>query len=106
MPGDRKSVEPMAAVTAPARVPAQHQSLLHFVGNAAWSDEAVLAKVRALVLPAVGGRRPIEALIIDGHGLPQKGRQLVGLAIPYFRHVGHAATCPVAGTPLIAHHAV
>src|SRR5229473_6861212 len=34
MPGDRKSVEPMAAVTAPARVPAQHQSLLHFVGNA------------------------------------------------------------------------
>ena len=34
MPGERKSVEPMAAVTAPARVAAQHQSLLHFVGNA------------------------------------------------------------------------
>jgi SRSO17 transposase len=39
MPGERKSVEPMAALTAPARVPAQHQSLLHFVGNAPWSDE-------------------------------------------------------------------
>src|ERR1700693_1619318 len=28
----RKSVEPMAAVTAPARVSVQHQKLLHFVG--------------------------------------------------------------------------
>ena len=33
MPCERKSVEPMAAVTAPARVAAQHQSLLHFVGE-------------------------------------------------------------------------
>ena len=41
---DRKSVEPMAAATAPARTAPQHQSLLHFVGNAAWSDAAVLRK--------------------------------------------------------------
>ena len=34
MPCERKSVEPMAAVTAPARTAAQHQSLLHFVGEA------------------------------------------------------------------------
>ena len=53
MPCERKSVEPMAAVTAPARTAAQHQSLLHFVGNAAWSDEKVLAKVREMVLPAI-----------------------------------------------------
>jgi SRSO17 transposase len=33
MPCERKSVEPMAAVTAPARVWAQHQSLLHFVSD-------------------------------------------------------------------------
>jgi SRSO17 transposase len=32
MPCERKSVEPMAAITAPARTAAQHQSLLHFVG--------------------------------------------------------------------------
>ena len=38
LPGERKSVEPMAARTAPARTAAQHQSLLHFVANAAWSD--------------------------------------------------------------------
>ena len=47
----RRSVEPMAAVTAPAGVSAQHQKLLHFVANAPWSDEAVLAKVRQMVLP-------------------------------------------------------
>jgi SRSO17 transposase len=40
----RKSVEPMAATTAPDRTSAQHQSLLHFVGAANWSDENVLAK--------------------------------------------------------------
>jgi SRSO17 transposase len=43
MPCERKSVEPMAAVTA--RLAAQHQSLLHFVGNAPWSDEAILAEL-------------------------------------------------------------
>jgi SRSO17 transposase len=53
MPCERKSVEPMAAVTAPARVGAQHQSLLHLVGEAAWSDKSVLAKVREMVLPAI-----------------------------------------------------
>ena len=44
MPIDRKSVEPMAAVTAPGQVAAKHQSLLHFVGNAPWSDAAMLGK--------------------------------------------------------------
>src|ERR1700686_308205 len=64
MPCERKSVEPMAAVTAPARVGAQHQSLLHFVGEAAWSDARVLAEVRTMVLPAMERHGPIEAWII------------------------------------------
>ncbi|TJW10893.1 MAG: IS701 family transposase, partial [Mesorhizobium sp.] len=38
MPMERKSVEPLAAVAAPSRVAAKHQSLLHFVGQAPWSD--------------------------------------------------------------------
>jgi SRSO17 transposase len=50
-PLERKSVEPMAAATAPARTSAQHQSLLHFVGKAPWSDERVLAKVRGIPSP-------------------------------------------------------
>lgn len=35
LPGERKSVEPMAAVTAPQRTAAQHQSLLHLLAKAA-----------------------------------------------------------------------
>ena len=72
MPCARKSVEPMAAITAPERTAAQHQSLLHFVGEGNWSDEKVLAKVREMVLPALERHGPIEAWIIDD-GLPQEG---------------------------------
>jgi SRSO17 transposase len=55
----RKSVEPMAAVTAPAAVSAQHQKLLHFVAEAPWSDERVLAKVREMVVPAIARHGPM-----------------------------------------------
>src|SRR5258705_12110053 len=65
MPCERKSVEPMAAITAPERTAAQHQSLLHFIGEGRWSDEKVLAKVRELVLPELERHGPIEAWIID-----------------------------------------
>lgn len=67
MPVARKSVEPLAAVMAPARVSARHQSLLHFVGQAPWSDEALIARVRDWVLPRMVERGgPITAWIIDG----------------------------------------
>ena len=45
LPVNRKSVEPMAAVTAPERVAAQHQSLLHFVGAGGWSERKQPAPV-------------------------------------------------------------
>ena len=83
LPCERKSVEPMAAVTAPERTAAQHQSLLHFVGNATWSDERVLAKVREMVLPEVERHGPIEAWIIDDTGFPKQGRHSVGVARQY-----------------------
>src|SRR5271154_1415113 len=62
MPGERKSVEPIASVVAPSRVSAEHQSLLHLVGQSAWSDESLLAKVRELVVPAMETQGRIEAL--------------------------------------------
>jgi len=104
MPGERKSVEPMAAVTAPARVAAQHQSLLHFVGNAPWSDERVLARVRELVLPTLERRGPIEAWIIDDTGFPKKGRHSVGVARQYCGQLGKQDNCQVAVTLSIANH--
>src|SRR6266403_649488 len=77
MPGERKSVEPMAAVTAPHRTAAQHQSLVHFVGEGRWTDEKVLAEARQMVLPAIERHRPIEACIIDDTGFPKEGRHSV-----------------------------
>src|SRR5215210_3059075 len=79
----RPSVEPIAAVTAPARVAAQHQSLLDFVGQAPWSDAAVLTRVRDLVRPVMERTGPIEAWIIDDTGFPKKGRHSVGVARQY-----------------------
>src|SRR5438309_7419208 len=90
LPGERKSVEPMAARTAPARTAAQHQSLLHFVGVATWSDEKVLAKVRELVLPAIEKDGPIEAWIIDDTGLPQTRNAFGRRAASILRSTGQA----------------
>ena len=105
LPSERKSVEPMAAVTAPARVAAQHQSLLHFVGNAPWSDAAVLAEVRALVLPAIERAGPIEAWIVDDTGFPKKGRHSVGVARQYCGELGKQDNCQVAVTLSLANRA-
>jgi SRSO17 transposase len=101
LPGERKSVEPMAAKTAPARTAAQHQSLLHFVGVATWSDEKVLAKVREMVLPAMG---PVEAWIIDDTGFPKQGKHSVGVQHQYCGQLGKEANCQVAVSLSIANH--
>jgi SRSO17 transposase len=100
----RRSVEPMAAVTAPARVSAQHQKLLHFVANAAWSDELMLAKVRELVVPSMTRHGPIEAWIIDDTSFPKKGRHSVGVHHQYCGQLGKQANCQVVVTLSIANH--
>ena len=76
-PSERKSVEPLAAVTAPSRVSAQHQSLLHFVAQSPWSDARVLARVLELTLPSITISEPIEAWIIDDTSFPKKGKHSV-----------------------------
>ena len=104
MPIERKSVEPMAAVTAPAQVAAKHQSLLHFVGNAPWSDAAMLAKVGELVLPAITRNGPIEAWIIDDTGFPKKGRHSVGVTRQYCGQLGKQDNCQIAVSLSLANH--
>jgi len=104
MPGERKSVEPMAAVTAPARVAAQHQSLLHFVGEGRWSDERVLAKVREMVLPEMEWHGPISAWIIDDTSFPKQGRHSVGVARQYCGQLGKQDNCQVAVSLSIANN--
>src|ERR1700739_3824971 len=93
LPGERKSVEPMAALTAPARTAAKHQSLLHFVAIAPWSDEAVLTEVRQMALPKIEALGAIEASIIDDTGFPKKDncQAVVSLSI-----ANHHASLPIA----------
>lgn len=93
----RKSVEPLAAVTAPERTAAQHQSLLHLVAQAPWSDAAVLRRVRERVLPSVCREEPIQAWIIDDTGYPKKGKHSVGVARQYCGQVGKQENCQIRG---------
>jgi SRSO17 transposase len=96
LPGERKSVEPMAARLEPARVQAVHQSLHHFVAKAEWSDEGVLAEVRAEVLPAITRQGAIRAWIVDDTGFPKKGKHSVGVARQYCGQLGKQDNCQIA----------
>src|SRR6202049_4902936 len=104
MPWEPKRVEPMAAVTAPERTAAQHQSLLHFVGEGRWSDEKVLAKIREMVLPRIERHGPIAAWIIDDTGFPKQGRYSVGVARQYCGQLGKQDNCQVAVSLSLANH--
>src|ERR1019366_4074117 len=104
MRGERKGGEPMAAVTAPDRTAAQHQSLLHFVGQSPWSDEKVLAKVGEMVLPSIESHGPIEAWIIDDTGFPKTGEHSVGVARQYCGQLGKRENCQVAVSLSVPNH--
>jgi len=96
LPIERKSVEPLAAVTDPSRVAAKHQSLLHFVGQAPWSDEALMGRVRERVMPLIERHGLIRAWIVDDTGFPKKGKHSVGVARQYCGQLGKQDNCQVA----------
>ncbi len=104
MPVERKSVEPLAAVTAPGRTAAQHQSLLHFVGQGGWSDGRVMVAIRDQVLPSIERHGAIEAWIIDDTGFPKKGKHSVGVTRQYCGQLGKQDNCQVAVSLSIANH--
>lgn len=104
LPGRRKSVEPMAARVCPEDVRSAHQSMHHLVADAEWSDEALLATVAALVLPALTRGGAPCTWIIDDTGFPKKGSHSVGVARQYCGQVGKTDNCRGAvrlslGTP-------
>src|SRR3954454_840500 len=102
LPGERKSVERMAAPLDPGRVPSLHQALHHFVATAPWGDAAVLAAVREQVLPALARHGPVAAWIIDDTAFPKKGRHSVGVARQYCGQLGKQENCQVAVTLSVA----
>src|SRR6201987_488597 len=96
LPGERKSIEPMAARLDPAHVQAKHQSLHHVVAQADWDDAALLAAVRAQVLPAIERHGPVRYWIVDDSGFPKQGTHSVGVARQYCGQLGKQDTCQVA----------
>ena len=96
LPGERKSVEPMAARLAADNVRRMHQSLHHVVADAPWSDGAVLDRCLDFVIPAMLRRGPVVAWVVDDTGFPKKGRESVGVARQYCGQVGKQDNCRVA----------
>ena len=95
MPGERKSVEPMAARLAPDRVRAMHQAMHHFVATSPWSDDALTEQVRETVLPSIEKHGAITSWIIDDTGIPKKGNHSVGVAHQYCGQSGKKDNCQV-----------
>ncbi|HEV2715187.1 MAG TPA: IS701 family transposase [Terriglobales bacterium] len=96
LPGERKSVEPMAARLCPDNVRQTHQSLHHVVAHAPWSDEDLLQAVRQYTLPAMQKQGPIVAWVVDDTGLVKKGTHSVGVTRQYCGQVGKQENCRVA----------
>jgi SRSO17 transposase len=96
LPGERKSIEPMAARLDPAHVEPMRQSLHHLVAKAPWSDEALLEEVRNQVMPAMEKDGPVVAWIVDDTGFPKKGKHSVGVTRQYCGQVGKQENCRVA----------
>jgi SRSO17 transposase len=87
LPGERKSVEPLAARVAPGDT----QQLHHFVSTSPWStapleDELVKAADRL-----VGG--PDAVLVVDDTCLVKQGRRSVGVKRQYCGQLGKRANC-------------
>ena len=96
LPGERKSVEPLAARVAPHNVRRTHQSLHHLVAEAPWGDEAMLGQVRSRVLPAIERQGPVVGWIVDDTAFPKKGQHSVGVARQYCGQLGKQENCQVA----------
>ena len=100
LPGDRKSVEPMAATVSPGSVSAARQSMSHFVAKAPWSEVAMLRGSRQYAMPLFDSEP--YCFIVDDTGVPKKGKLSVGVAKQWCGVLGKEENCQVAVTLSIA----
>ena len=98
LPGERKSVEPMAAKIDPRHVKSRHQSMHHFVAHAPWDERAVLRVARNWALEQFERHGPVEAWVVDDTGIPKKGKHSVGVTRQYCGVLGKQDNCQVAVT--------
>lgn len=95
VPGERKSVEPMAARLDPRNVRSQHQSMHHFVSDSPWDDNDVLRAVCDYTLPTLMRASKDNCLVVDDSGIVKKGKASVGVARQYCGQLGKQENCQV-----------
>jgi SRSO17 transposase len=88
MPGQRKSIEPLAA-----RVGVDSQSLQQLLTSSPWSDEALWQAIRQEVIPHL---EPLEAWVVDETGWLKQGQHSVGVGRQYCGATGKSANCQVS----------
>lgn len=86
-PGDRKSIEPMAARLAPG----QYDRLHHFISDGMWDDRPLSLELALQADRMVGADDAF--LVIDDTALPKKGEHSVGVAPQYASMLGKRANC-------------
>ena len=87
LPGERKSVEPMAARVAPGDL----QQLHHFVSTSPWATAPLEDELAKAADRLVGG--PEAVLVIDDTALVKQGRHSVGVKRQYRGQLGKKANC-------------
>ncbi len=87
LPGERKSIEPMAARVAPGDT----QQLHHFVSTSPWATEPLEDELVKAADRLVGG--PNALLVIDDTALVKQGRHSVGVKRQYCGQLGKRANC-------------
>lgn len=87
LPGERKSIEPIAA-----RLGVNSQSLQQFVADSPWRDDILWKEIRTKVLPAMG---KIDSWIVDETGWLKQGTHSVGVSHQYCGAIGKQANCQV-----------
>jgi SRSO17 transposase len=102
--GERKSVEPIAARACadPTKADAAHQSLLHFVANARWSDQAVRRVAATHAINAMSEHGEVETWIVDDTGMLKQGKDSVGVHRQYTGSAGKITNCQIAVTLSVA----
>ena len=86
-PGDRKSVQPMAARSHEAG----YDQLHHFVAVGVWDARPIEAALLAEADRLAGGEDAV--LVVDDTALPKKGRHSAGVAPQYASVLGKNANC-------------
>src|SRR4249919_1123742 len=86
-PGDRKSVQPMAARLAPG----EYDQLHHFIADGVWDAAPLEAELLVQADRLVGGKDAV--LVIDDTAMPKKGDRSVGVAPQYASSLGKTANC-------------